>query len=130
MARSSRQFSDLGLSFASHPSTGDVVVKYDEDAIKQSVRNLISTQHYERPFHPEIGCQIYSLLFENFSPITVSVMRRTIFDVLAKFEPRVIVLEVNIDEQPDENGIEVDVTFRIINSERPITVKTALTRIR
>jgi phage baseplate assembly protein W len=130
MARSSRQFADLGLSFTSHPSTGDVVLKYDEDAIKQSVRNLISTQHYERPFHPEIGCQIYSLLFENFSPITVSVMRRTIFDVLQTFEPRVIVLEVNIDEQQDENGIEIEVIFRIINSERPITVKTALTRIR
>jgi len=130
MARSSRQFSDLGLSFTQHPSTGDVVLKYDEEAIKQSVRNLISTQHYERPFHPEIGCQIYSLLFENFSPITVSVMRRTIFDVLAKFEPRVIVLEVNIDEQVDENGIEVEVVFRTVNNERPITVKTALTRIR
>lgn len=130
MARSSRQFSDLGLSFNRHPSTGDVVLKYDEEAIKQSVRNLLSTQNYERPFHPEIGCQIYSLLFENFSPITVSVMRRTIFEVLAKFEPRVIVLEVNIDEQVDENGIEVEVVFRTVNNERPITVKTALTRIR
>ena len=86
--RNTRQFTDLNLMFTKHPATADVTKKIDEEAVKSSIRNLISTKNYERPFHPEIGCQIYSLLFENFNPITVQVMKRTIFQVIEKYEPR------------------------------------------
>ena len=74
--RNTRQYSDFNLLFSSHPVTGDVARKNDEEAVKQSLRNLISTRHYERPFHPEIGCQIHGLLFENFNPVTAQVMRK------------------------------------------------------
>lgn len=130
MARTSRQFSDLNLLFTVSPSTADITKKYDEEAIKASVRNLISTKNYERPFHPEIGCQVYSLLFENFTPITRQVMQRTIFQVIEKFEPRVAVTEVDVRENQDNNEIVVDVFFKIINSDRPLTVSTTLNRIR
>ena len=71
--RNTRQFTDFNLLFTSHPVTADVTLKNDEEAVKQSLRNLISTRNYERPFHPEIGCQIHALLFENFNPVTVQV---------------------------------------------------------
>lgn len=130
MARTTRQFSDINLLFTVSPSTADVTRKYDEEAVKASVRNLISTKNYERPFHPEIGCQVYSLLFENFTPVTRQVMQRTIFQVIEKFEPRVAVTEVNIRDNQDSNEIVVDVFFKIINSDRPLTVSTTLNRIR
>ena len=128
--RNTRQFSDLSLLFTSHPVTADVVKKVDEEAVKASIRNLISTKNYERPFHPEIGCQIYSLLFENFTPVVKQVMRKTIFSVIEKFEPRVVVLDVVIRDKVDNNSIDVDIIFKIINSEKPITLKTAISRVR
>jgi phage baseplate assembly protein W len=130
MARNTRQFSDLNLLFTRHPVTGDVTKKVDEEAIKASLRNLISTRHYERPFHPEIGCQIHALLFENFTPVTVQIMKRTIFDAINKFEPRVTVLEVNIRDRADENRLDLDIIFKINNSERPVTLSTFLSRVR
>jgi phage baseplate assembly protein W len=128
--RKTRQFTDINLFFTSHPATADVTKKVDEEAVKASIRNLLSTKNYERPFHPEIGCQMYSLLFENFTPITKQVIKRTIFDVISKFEPRVSVQEVKINDASDNNSISVDITFKIINSEAPITLRTAISRLR
>ena len=128
--RNTRQYSDFSLLFSNHPVTGDITVKNDEEAVKQSLRNLISTRHYERPFHPEIGCQIYGLLFENFNPVTAQVMKQTIFDTINKFEPRVTVLEVRLREKTDDNEIVCDIEFRLNNSDRPITLTTLITRVR
>ena len=128
--RQVRQFTDFSFLFNAHPTSLDVVKKTNEDAIKQSLRNLISTKHYERPFHPEIGCQIHSLLFENWDPIIERTMQQTILDVINKFEPRVQVIDLRINDRPDENGIEVSLEYKIINSDRPVTFTTALSRVR
>lgn len=125
-----RQFSDINLLFTANPLTADITKKLDEEAIKASVRNLISTKNYERPFHPEIGCQIYSLLFENYSPVTRQLMKKTIADVLAKFEPRVELLEVRIRDLPDNNEVSLDVVFKIVNTNKPITLNTLISRVR
>lgn len=130
MARNTRSYSDLNLLFSRHPVSGDVTMKNDEDAIRASLRNLLLTRHYERPFHPEIGCQLHSLLFENFNPITIQTMKKTINDVVTKFEPRVTLLEVRLRDKSDENAIDVDIIFRIKNSDRPVTLSTYLTRVR
>lgn len=130
MDRNTRIFTDLNLNFSKHPVTADVTKKVNEEAIKASVRNLILTRNYERPFHPEIGCQVHGLLFENYNNITREVMRKTIFEVIEKFEPRVTVTEVNIREFPDENDLGVDIFFKINNSDRPLTLSTTITRAR
>ena len=130
ITRNTRQYSDFNLLFTRHPVTGDVTKKNDEEAVKASLRNLISTRHYERPFHPEIGCQIHSLLFENFNPVTSQVMKKTIYDTINKFEPRVTVLDVIIREKPDNNDISLDIIFRLNNSDRPVTLTTLITRVR
>ena len=128
--RNSRTFSDLNMLFTVNPATRDVTKKLDEEAIKASVRNLIQTKNFERPFHPEIGCQINNLLFENISPVIFQLMKKTIFDVLQKFEPRIVVLDVLAQEKPDENELDVTIIFKIINTERPITLKTTIQRVR
>lgn len=128
--RKVRQFSDLNLLFTPHPVSADVVRTFDEEAIKTSIRNLILTRNYERPFHPEIGCQIYSLLFENLTPITVQIIKKTIIDVINKFEPRALVTNINIAGDVNSNSIDIEITFKIINSERPVTFRTSITRAR
>lgn len=130
--RKTRQFTDLNLLFTASPVTGDVTKKTDEEAIKASIKNLITTKNYERPFHPEIGCQVYGLLFENVNAVSVQIMRKTIFDVINKFEPRVGVLDVKIQAEDVDrpNDLDVEITFIILNTERPITLSTTISRVR
>jgi len=128
--RKVRQFSDLDLIFTSNPYTKDVSKKNDEEAIKASIRNLILTRNFERPFHPEIGCQLHYLLFENFDPIIRNTMAQTIRDVINKYETRAIVDDVILNTFDEQNELEVTIRFRILNNPTPITIKTLISRVR
>jgi len=128
--RKTRKYTDINFLFNIHPRTNDLVLRVDEDAVKQSVMNLIKTRPFERPFHPEISSQVYAMLFENFTPITSQVIRKSIEDVINKFEPRVTLLSVLVDEDADNNRLTVTIIFRLNNSENPITVTTFLERAR
>ena len=130
MARNTRTFKDLDLNFIAHPVTGDVSMKYDEEAIKQSIKNLVLTNNYERPFHPEIGSQIRALLFENAGPMTSNLLRTTITNTIKNFEPRAELLDVAIRYEPDQNGVDVKITFRIINTATPVDLYLTLERTR
>ena len=114
-ARSARIYKDIALSFERNAATKDVIVKKDVDAVKQSVRNLILTNHYERPFQPEIGSGISNLLFEPLDPITANSLTRVIGEVITNFEPRAQL--ISVDAQPDynSNSYEVTINFRVIN---------------
>ena len=130
MARNTRTFSDFDFNFTKHPATYDVAMKYDEEAIKASVRNLVLTQNYERPFHSEIGSQIRGLLFEPATPMLNILLKRAITDTIISFEPRVELLDVKVVMLPDDHRVDVTIYFRIINTTRPIQVNLILTRTR
>tara|TARA_Y100001937_G_scaffold75866_1_gene103073 strand:- start:378 stop:803 length:426 start_codon:yes stop_codon:yes gene_type:complete len=128
--KSVRTYRDLDLDFTRHPVTNDVVKIEDVEAVKRSVKNLVNTQFYERPFHPELGCGVRDLLFENYTPMTGIFIRRKIEEVLNNFEPRANVSSINVNEQPDRNGIDVAVNFYVLNLPNPVSVTTTLQRIR
>jgi phage baseplate assembly protein W len=128
-----RKFTDISLTFNTNPFTKDVVTKVNEDAIKQALMSLLRTKKYERPFHPEIAADIDSLLFENYTPITHQVLKRTIEDVIKYFEPRAKLIDLSIAGDPyriDLNQMWVKVTFTIMNSTMPATVSVQITRAR
>jgi phage baseplate assembly protein W len=130
MARNTRNFSDLDLNFTAHPVTKDIVLRYDENAIKTSLKNLILTSNFERPFHSEIGSPIKRLLFEPTTPMLAVVMKRAIVDTVNNFEPRVQLLNVDVDVAIDSNAIRVTIEFKIVNTERPLTLDLVLERTR
>jgi phage baseplate assembly protein W len=130
MARNTRLFSDIDLNFTKHPVTRDITRRYDENAIKASVKNLLLTRNFERPFHPEIGTQVNALLFENFSPASRIALERTIVDAIEKFEPRVRIIDISVNETSNSNDLVVNVVFSLKNIDRPITVSTFLSRVR
>ena len=113
--RSTRIYSDLALSFERNLVTKDVLIKKDIEAVKQSVRNLILTNHYERPFQPEIGSGVYSLLFEPLDHITSNALTRVIGEVIDNFEPRARVVAIDAVPNEDRNAYEITVGFRIVN---------------
>jgi phage baseplate assembly protein W len=125
-----KKFVDLDLSFKVNPFTKDIYLKTDEEAVKTALKNLIQTRNFERPFHPEIGTQVHSLLFENFSPAVKIAMERTIQQAIESYEPRVRLIDLSIIETDDINTLDVNIVFSLKNSDTPITVTTLLSRVR
>lgn len=130
MTRKTRTFTDLDFNFLSHPRTKDVTTRSDEEAIKQSIRNLVMTRNFERPFRSEIGCQVMGLLFEPMSPLLTAMIEKTIGDTINNFEPRATLIGVSVKYSPENNSLYVTVTFRIKNTTAPITVNLILERTR
>jgi len=125
-----RNYKDLDLNFAIHPIRKDINVYKAEYAVINSVKNLILTNHYERPFQPEIGSNIRRLLFENVDVILAAQIEREIEETINNFEPRVQVSTVTATPDVDENGYKVILEFFVINNPDPITIKFFLERIR
>ena len=111
--RSSRVYKDLNLNFSANPVTGDVTTVTDVNAVKRSVRNLLLTNHYDRPFHPEIGSNIPHLLFENLNPVTGNQLARTIEEMIGNFEPRARVENVECIPIPDTNTYDIRIYFYV-----------------
>lgn len=126
----SRTFRDLDLNFTIHPIRKDINVHKNEYAIINSVKNLILTNFYERPFQPEIGSNIRRLLFENIDTIIAAQLERAIEETILNYEPRVQVSSVIAVARPDENRYAVQLEFFIINNSSPITINFFLERIR
>ena len=123
-------YKDLDLDFTRNIVTNDVVKIEDVNAVKRSVKNLIQTNHFERPFHPELGCGVRELLFENYTPLTGIFIRRKVEEVITNYEPRARLSQVTVNEQPDRNAIGVTVYFYVMNMPEPVSVTTLLQRIR
>ncbi len=128
--KSIKQFKDIDLSFKVNPFTKDIYLKTDEDAVKTALKHLILTRNFERAFHPEIGTQVHSLLFENFTPAVKIAMERTIEEAIQRFEPRVRLVNLSITETDSGNDLLVNIIFTLINSDKPITITTLLNRVR
>ena len=130
MARNTRIFSDIDLNFTPHPVFGDLTLRYDENAIKQAIKNLLQIWHFEKPFHSEIGSPLRELLFEPITPLTELMARRTIIDLIANFEPRVELIDVEVIASDENNSLYINVTFKIVNTDRPLTLDFVLERTR
>ena len=113
--RSSRVYRDLNLNFSANPVTGDVATVTDVIAVKRSVRNLLLTNHYDRPFHPEIGSNVPHLLFEYLNPVTGNQLARTIEEMIGNFEPRARVENVECTPILDQNKYDVRIYFYVEN---------------
>ena len=130
ISRNVRQHRDLDLFFSRKQGSGDVNRITDVEAVKRSVRNLINTNHFERPFHPEIGGNVRALLFENMTPLTAINLQRKIEEVLSNFEPRAKITQIIADPDMDRNGYRLEIRFYVIGIQNPITVETFLERLR
>ena len=124
------RYRDLNLSFVTNPVRKDISTLSDADAVKRSVMNLVMTKHYERPFHPEIGCNVMAMLFENITSITAISIKRSIEDVIQNFEPRVKLEKVVVAINSEENGYDVTVFFFVLNVRELQTVDFFLERLR
>ena len=130
LSTNSRRWSDLDLDFQAHPVTKDIVIKTDVEAVKRSVRNLILTNRYERPFQPQIDGGVTRHLFELSSPMTKSNIQGAVKLAISNFEPRAEVISVFVGGDLDRNGFDVTIEFRVVNHPNPVTIELFLERLR
>ena len=130
LSTNTRRWCDLDLDFNSHPITKDIVTKTDVEAVKRSVRNLILTNRYERPFQPEIDGGVTRHLFQLSTPSTKLDIKTAIQVAIANFEPRVQLIDVFVGGDLDRNGFDVTINFRVINVPEPVTIELFLERLR
>ena len=130
LSTANRVWTDLDLDFTKHPITDDISKKRGVEAIKRSVRNLLLTNKYERPFNPDLGSGIMGLLFELVSPTTANVLELAIKEVLENYEPRIIIDNIKIQGDIDRNGYHITLEFTPINTLQPVTIELFLERLR
>jgi len=123
-------YSDIDLTFTPSPSTGDVSMSYDEQSVIRSVRNLLMTNFYERPFQPTLGSNLNALLFEPISAITSSSLETEITNVINNYEPRATIDNVKVVAIPDANAFHINLSFYIGNNTTPSAVNILLERSR
>ena len=128
--RSSRIYKDLNLNFEKNTVTKDIQKITDVEAVKRSVRNLINTNHYEKPFHPEIGSNLRAMLFENLTPQMNHLISKQIEMLIRNYEPRVRLVQVNAQPSYDRNGYLATISFYVLNHPEPVVVENFLERLR
>ena len=132
MATIARQetYKDLDFTFKQNPNTNDVGIKKNNDSVKQSVLNILRTNHGERPFNYNFGANLRAYLFENMTNITAANISTSINVALRNWEPRIEVLNTNIQAKADDNEIYITVTGRVKSSNEIIDITTTIERLR
>ena len=130
MATLKKIYSDLDLTFNRTPVKNDVALSYDDQAVIRSVRNLLLTNFYERPFQPNLGSNINKLLFEPVNNLTSGNLKEDIRNVITNYEPRVGIDEIVVTPNEDENAYNITLQFYIGNNTSPTTINLILERSR
>ena len=128
--RSARVFKDLDLDFQQNTATKDIQKMLDVESVKRSVKNLINLNHYEKPFHPEIGSNLRGMLFENITPQMSHAINKEIDLLIRNFEPRAKLVQISTMPQFDRNAYAATISFYVQNSPDRIIVESFLERLR
>jgi len=123
-------YADLDLTFNKSPVTGDVALRYDDQAVIRSVVNLLLTNFYERPFQPDLGSNMSSFLFEPMTPITATSMETEIRNVIENYEPRVTVQTLTVTPNESKNIYNVFMEVFIGNNAQTTPISLVLQRSR
>ena len=124
-------FKDLSVTFKKHPVSDDLVTVKDKAAIVQAITALLLTRKGERPFQPNLGCDIQNVLFEPLDFASAAIIKSEIRDTLNRYEPRISTDNIRCVPDYRNNGYDVEMTYTIVGrDDTPITVDFFLERTR
>ena len=123
-------YKDFDMSFSRNPLTNDLGTKSDERAIQQSLRSLLNTNYYERPFRPEVGSNIRNLLFEQADVFLVDDIKNAITEVIVNYEPRIAIISLDVVDKNEMNAYEVSLTYRMNSTQDVKQITLTLKRLR
>ena len=128
--KSVKIYKDLNLDFQQNTATKDIQKIEDVESVKRSVRNLINLNHYEKPFHPEIGSNLRGMLFENITPQMTHAISKQIDLLLKNFEPRCRLVQINVQPFIERNGYRASISFFVVNTPERVEMESFLERLR
>ena len=117
--RVSKSFKDISMSFKFNPLSGDLITLKNENAIERAVRNIVLTSPGEKLFDPDFGSSVSEILFENVDDITAVSIQDEIRNCLNNYEPRVDLVNVDVNPNFDENQFDVKITYKIVGIDIP-----------
>ena len=124
-------FKDLSVTFKKHPVTDDLVQVKDKAAIAQAITGLLLTRKGERPFQPELGCDVQNMLFEPLDYASAGTIKQEIRETVERYEPRVSVIQIICEPDFDDNGYNVELQYTIVGRDDiPVAVEFILERTR
>jgi phage baseplate assembly protein W len=123
-------YSDFHKDLTTNPISFDLAMKKDEEAIKESLKNLILTDRGERLMQPNVGSDVRASLFENATPVTLKILEERVRDVINNYEPRVSIIDVDVTSLYDDNRVQVTIYFYVKNNEQPLSVDVFIERVR
>ena len=109
-------YKDISLYFTRNPVTSDVSTVTDIQDIKRAVRHIVLLNPGEKPFHPEIGTGVRAALFQNFTAPIKALLSSRIQEQLRKYEPRVEVTNVSMNDNIDNNELSFKIEFNVRNA--------------
>jgi phage baseplate assembly protein W len=123
-------YADFKKNLAISPISKDLALIKDDEAVKQSIKNLVLTDPGERLMQPFIGGGIRALLFENITPAVLNLIENLVKSTISTYEPRADIINVSASSKYDDNTVNVVVNFYIRNTNEPIKLDLILTRVR
>lgn len=123
-------YRDIPLSFTPHPVTGNIAMLTNEEAVKQSVKNIVLTNYYERPYKKSFGGNVTRQLFENMDSFTEFNLSKSIRTALENYEPRATIIDIKINPNYDSNTLTASIKFSVKSLDEPLTVNVILQRVR
>lgn len=130
LARQPVYYADITNNLDLNPETGYLATLTNAQSIANSIRNLVLTNKYERPYQPSIGSKVQALLFDPNDQSTHSLLVTTLTETIAQFEPRAIAVKIDVDEVIDSNQVNIVVTFSMVNIPQPFNFNIVLKRVR
>ena len=121
---------DLDLSLKIHPIRKDIIPLKDDAAIKNAVKNLLVSNFYERPFQDDLGANLRGLLFEPAGLLTTLKIKDNIKSVIKKYEPRVALTDISVNNMESDNSYHISVNFNIKEYDTASGVEIILRRLR
>ena len=110
----SKSFRDFSLTFEKNAVTNDILSLKNEAAIKESVKNIVLYNFYEKPFDPFFGGNIIGLLFENSTPTMVLEVKSRIERSIEIQEPRVTAVSAVVQFEEDRNELNCKIQYLIL----------------
>jgi phage baseplate assembly protein W len=123
-------YSDFKKDLSVSPLSNDLALFKNEDAVKESLKNLVLTDRGERLMQPNLGGNIRAALFENMTPAGLKLIEEQIRTTIEIYEPRAEIIDVIVNGNLNDNAIKVTVKFFVKNQEQPVELDVFLERTR
>jgi phage baseplate assembly protein W len=92
---------------------GQIALAAGPDAVAQSIWTILATAPGERVGHPQFGCGIHDLVFESAGASAAALVAEQVSAALALWEPRIDLLDVQVEDRPAELTLMIRVEYRL-----------------